>query len=431
MSLTIDFKQKHQLEIPPALPWLKQAQQDALQSFKNAPLPNRKSEHWKYNNMHFLQQQAFVVAQTEDKKEDQQLAENLQKIPLNPALELVFINGDLSIEKNTCEQIRVTRFSQADKQQQAIIRQQVNAQSGSKNLFASLSTAINADGVLIEIKNNCEITQPVYIRQIASIKQQLLTNQQIVLHVGESSKAVLLEHFQSEASDNTHLCLQQTSIILQANSRLDHYRLNLQQECNRQINMVNTQINQQAQLNSFFIGLGSQLNRTDINNLHQAKNASSDVAGIYLPAKQQTIDYHLNVEHRAAHCNSQQIFRGIVADQASATFNGRIHIHQDAQKSDAYLNNKNLLLTNQAEINSKPELEIYADDVKCAHGATVAKLDEQAIYYLQTRGINKQKARKILSNAFIQQLLNDISLTELKIFLMDFLDQHMLKISQE
>ena len=126
-----------------------------------------------------------------------------------------------------------------------------------------------------------------------------------------------------------------------------------------------------------------------------------------------------------AHCTTNEIFRGIIADEASATFNGKIHIFEDAQKSDAFLNNKNLLLTNRAEINTKPELEIYADDVKCAHGATVAQLDEKSVYYLQARGIDRQKAKKMLSIAFIQELLNKVKLEELNNYLTSLLDDYM------
>jgi len=180
-----------------------------------------------------------------------------------------------------------------------------------------------------------------------------------------------------------------------------------------------------SRLKSFFLGLGGKINRTDVDLQHLGSNAECEINGVYLPAGAQAIDYHTNIEHRVAHCTSRETFRGIVADKASATFNGKIHIFADAQKSDAVLNNKNLLLTNQAEVNTKPELEIYADDVKCAHGATVAQLDNKSVYYLQTRGLSRQQAKKMLSIAFVKELLNRVELEEIQRFLNSLLDTYM------
>ena len=132
--------------------------------------------------------------------------------------------------------------------------------------------------------------------------------------------------------------------------------------------------------------------------------------GVYLPQNKQLIDFHSNMEHKVANCTTNEVFRGIMADKSKAVFNGRIHIHPDAQKTLAELSNKNLLLSNEATINTKPELEIYADDVRCAHGATIAQLDEEARFYLQSRGISAAEADVMLSFGFINELLENLEL---------------------
>jgi len=142
---------------------------------------------------------------------------------------------------------------------------------------------------------------------------------------------------------------------------------------------------------------------------HEGSGAHCDLKGVYLPQNNQHIDYHTCIEHKVPHCTTDEVFRGIIADQAKAVFNGRIHIHKDAQKTLAELNNRNLLLSNKAEINTKPELEIYADDVRCAHGATIAQLDDNAMNYMLSRGISRQEAEVMLSFGFINELLDGVA----------------------
>jgi Fe-S cluster assembly protein SufD len=145
--------------------------------------------------------------------------------------------------------------------------------------------------------------------------------------------------------------------------------------------------------------------------------------GVYLPKNDQHVDIHSYIEHKAAHCTTDETYRGIMADRSKAVFNGRIHIHPDAQKTLAELSNKNLLLSDKAQINTKPELEIYADDVKCAHGATVAQLNEEAKFYLRSRGISAQEADIMLSFGFINELLESIPVDALRVSLRPLLAQ--------
>jgi Fe-S cluster assembly protein SufD len=143
--------------------------------------------------------------------------------------------------------------------------------------------------------------------------------------------------------------------------------------------------------------------------------------GIYLPRGDEHVDYHTCIEHRVPHCTSSETFRGIIGDSATAVFNGRIHIHRDAQKTRAELSNRNLLTSVQAEVNTKPELEIYADDVQCAHGATVAQLDEMSLHYLRTRGVARAEAQVMLSFGFINEVIDTVRCETLREFLRDLL----------
>lgn len=438
MSMNIEFQNRQDLELSKLglgdhFSWLNTKKQQALDEFKAAKLPNRKVEHWKYNDMTFLQQQDFQTASTPSSATTEEALVSPNQIKFEDAIQLLLIDGFLVspiTETELQSGLNITKFEDANEQQKDLIADSIDAKFNAKNLLVNLNESINQTGLLIEVKKNTIVEKPIYIRHL-STQQKLATisSQKVLVNIESCASAVLIEHFDSAPQEQTQLALQQTHISVAENAKIEHYRLNLEEESARQASQVKTSLANDATMDTFYLGLGSQLNRTDIDVIHAGRNAECNLTGIYLPRKQQQIDYHTNIEHQMPHCNTNEVFRGIIADQSSATFNGKIHIFQDAQKSDAQLNNKNLLLTNQAEVNTKPELEIYADDVSCAHGATVAQLDDKSVYYLQTRGIDKDQAKKMLSIAFVQELLNQIKQQPVKAYLSNLLDHYMSKIA--
>jgi len=222
------------------------------------------------------------------------------------------------------------------------------------------------------------------------------------------SEATVVEHFASDGAQQNCFTNGVTELVLGANARLCHYRLHLEEEHALHIGGVHARLDRDARLNSFHLGLGSTLKRLDVVVRHEGNGAHCDLNGIYLPRHSQHIDYHTCIEHARPHCTTKEVFRGVISDNARAVFNGRIHIHPDAQKTVAELSNKNLLTSNRAEVDTKPELEIYADDVKCTHGATVSQLDDYALYYLCSRGIAREHAQVMLSTGFINELINNL-----------------------
>ncbi|HCP04706.1 MAG TPA: Fe-S cluster assembly protein SufD, partial [Pseudomonas sp.] len=199
-----------------------------------------------------------------------------------------------------------------------------------------------------------------------------------------------------------------TEVVVGNNAQVQHYRINLEQEDLLHVGGVHVNLQRDARFHGFTLAQGSRLKRIDYQVNMLGEGAHLELNGVYLPRNRQVIDYHTNVEHCVPHCTSNEVFRGIIGDSAKAVFNGRIHIHPQAQKTLAELSNKNLLTSRTAEINTKPELEIYADDVRCAHGATISQLDETSLYYLQSRGVTKADAITMLSFGFINELLNQV-----------------------
>jgi Fe-S cluster assembly protein SufD len=249
----------------------------------------------------------------------------------------------------------------------------------------------------------------VYILNVSTPEAQpAVSNQRVLLVLEDGSQAEIIEHYVSSAAQQNGFVNCLTEIVVGANARLQHYRINLEQEDLLHVGGVHVNLQRDAHFYGFTLAQGSRLKRIDYQVNHRGPGAHLELHGVYLPRNKQQIDYHTNVEHCVPHCTTKEIFRGIIGDSARAVFNGRIHIHPQAQKTLAELSNKNLLTSRSAEVYTKPELEIYADDVRCAHGATITQLDQTSLFYLQSRGLSHAEAMSMLSFGFINELLNQV-----------------------
>lgn len=389
------------------LTWLESLRNKATDDWLAQPWPTRKTEHWKYTPMQGLQK---TFLHTWGAAENQTLDKTLQAelIPLD-AFRLVFINGVLDVKNSSVLPETIVRFSQADTAQQALIEKYLGEiVEGERHLFATLNNAWLDDGVLIHVPRNQRLEKPVYIVNVVTAVAAA-NNQRLLIVLDENSQAEVVEHYFSSVDVQNGFANALTEIHLGDNANLHHYRLNLEEEHSQHIGAVHVDLQRSARLRGFALALGSSLMRVDYQLNHRGQGAELDLQGIYLPRNQQVVDYHTNICHWVPNCKSNEVFRGIVSDSAQAIFNGRIYIHKDAQKTLAELSNKNMLTSNKAEVNTKPELEIYADDVKCAHGATISQLNASARYYLQSRGLSRAEADVMLSFGFINELLEQIA----------------------
>ena len=389
-----------------SLPWLNALRAQAADTWLSKAWPTRKTEHWKYTPLQSLQKnipQAWGGAAAV-------VASELDLIPLD-ATRLVFVNGVFSAEQSSELPAGVTLFSQADTAQQALIQQHLGTVvEGEQHLFATLNNAWVNEGLLVQVARNQQLAKPIYLVNITSATATpVSSNQRLLVVLEDNAKAEVVEHFLSTDEAQNGFVNALTEVVVGDNASFQHYRLNLEQENAQHIGGVHAKLLRNARLRGFTLSLGSALKRIDYQINHRGPGAELDLQGVYLPRNQQMVDYHTNVCHWVPHCTSSEVFRGIVGDSAQAIFNGRIYIHENAQKTLAELSNKNLLTSNKAEVNTKPELEIYADDVKCAHGATVAQLNANARYYLQSRGLSRSEADVMLSFGFVNELLEQIA----------------------
>ena len=386
--------------------WLAGLRQQAAEDWLQASWPTRKTEHWKYTPLLPLQKDGFK--HWAKATSDWQRA--VEFIDLD-ATRLVFVNGVFDAANSSALPEGVVRFCDASDSARALIQQHLGkVVDGDRHLFATLSNAWAADGVLVHVPRNQALEKPVYIVHVSTPGvEPAIANQRVLVVLEESARAEIIEHYLSTNAVQNSFVNSLSEMVVGDNAELQHYRLNLEEENLLHLGGVHVNLLRSARLRAFTLALGSRLKRIDYQVNHRGAGADLNLQGIYLPRNNQVVDYHTNVQHCVPHCTTNEIFRGIIADSAHAVFNGRIHIFPDAQKTLAELSNKNLLTSNKAEVDTKPELEIYADDVKCAHGATVSQLNATALYYLQSRGVSRQEAEVMMSFGFINELLQDIA----------------------
>ncbi|MDX1458777.1 MAG: Fe-S cluster assembly protein SufD, partial [Marinobacter sp.] len=229
----------------------------------------------------------------------------------------------------------------------------------------------------------------------------------IYVDAGRHSQITLVEEYISDGAESV-MVNAVTEFTLAEGAQVTNVRLSAEGENVQHIGATGVRQQAHSRFDSHCVGFGGPMRRHDLQVRLEQSGANCRLNGVVVTQGKQHYDNHTVIEHVAPHCDSEETYRNIAAGQSHAVFNGRIHIHQDAQKSNANMSNKNLLLTTGAEIDTKPELEIYADDVKCAHGATVGQLDETSIFYLVSRGIDRRNARTLLTMAFINELIAQI-----------------------
>ncbi len=400
--------------------WLTPLRDAGRARWTDTERPTRRTEDWKYTSLHLLDRE-FTAAPSPQ-------STDISALPDLGGPRIVLIDGQLQgsvADLELPQGVTLLRFADADDDQAALIREHLGtAVDGGKHVFANLNDATLSDGLFLHLAANADMPEALHIVYVSSAQEPAFTvNQRLLVLADDNARGRVIEHFcgQSAAAFTNGI----TELLLGPGAKLLHRRLHCEEGGAMHIGGVHARLGRDSHLDSFHLALGSDLKRIDIVIQHVGPGAHCDLNGLYLLSGSEHVDYHTTLEHEVPHCTSDIVFRGIIGDEASAVFNGRIHIHKDAQKTRAELSNKNLLTSKSAEINTKPELEIYADDVQCAHGATVAQLDEGMLHYLRTRGVGADEAEVMLSYGFINELVENLDSAALKDFIHPLLAQRL------
>lgn len=283
----------------------------------------------------------------------------------------------------------------------------------SSESLTALNTAMSQDGIFIYVPDNVTVDQNVQMVNITDFKQNLFLNTRNLVILGENSHLRLVQCDDSINHDVTFINTV-TEVKIGRNSSLDHYKLQNKDDHTTLINSMYFHQEEGSSLSTNAISLNGGLIRNLSHITLNGAHSSSDVYGLYLMDRYQHVDNQVYIHHIAPECESRELFKGVLDDHASGVFNGHIKVHRDAQKTNAFQTNRNILLTDKASIDTKPFLEIYADDVKCSHGATVGQLDAEALFYIRSRGISEMNAKILLMYAFAAEVINKISIPELR-----------------
>ncbi len=290
--------------------------------------------------------------------------------------------------------------------------------------LTALNTAMSQDGIFIYIPDNVTVEQNLQTVNITDFKQNLFLNTRNLIILGENSHLRLVQCDDSINHDVTFIN-SVTEVKIGKNSTLDHYKLQNKDDHTTLINSMYFHQDEGSSLSTNAISLNGGLIRNLSHVTLSGSHSFADISGLYLMDRHQHVDNQVFINHAAPECESRELFKGVLDDHASGVFNGHIKVHRDAQKTNAFQTNKNILLSDKASIDTKPFLEIYADDVKCSHGATIGQLDAEALFYIRSRGISEANAKILLMYAFAADVINKISIPELHLRMDDMVKKRL------
>jgi Fe-S cluster assembly protein SufD len=400
----------------PAPAPLQQRMQEAYGYFKEHGFPHPKMEDWKYTQVHKVVDFPYAWPVKKESKINKSTFESLPLANIEDAYRLVFVNGylqeDLSVLPDGDHGFSVTHLGEdaGNVHYEQYLASVVHTDTG----FTALNTALHTDGVLIHIPAGMVVDKPVMIYYVALTTDDLYLIQPRNIVVAEKGSQVRFAEIFVSRGGEPSLTNVVTEIQVGEGANLDYSKLQLEEHQNFQIGYTGIIQQRDSRIDTHLISLGGAFIRNNLHFMLEGENCSSIMNGLYILKDEQFLDNHTRVDHALPRCYSDQLYKGILADKSTGVFNGKIIVHPDAQKTNAYQRNVNVLLSDNATINTKPQLEIFADDVRCTHGATAGFIDEEAIFYLRARGISEADARNMLMNAFANEIVDKMNVESVK-----------------
>ena len=398
----------------PTVAWVELVRESAMDRFESLGFPTIQDEEWKYTNLGQLDKLSFLPSDSSANIAASDVAKFLY--PETAESHIVLVNGlfkaDLSNTTKLDSVVVLDLFEAiADARYNKIVRHYLarNAHYHDKGLTA-LNTAFLQSGAFVLIPKNVTLEAPLQITLVADSDEKSSANFPRVLVVAEeNSSAKIVEQYVAFGKQS-YFTNTVVEVVVKDGARLDHGRLQFENTGAFHVGTSSVELGRGSTYNSTAINLGAKLARHDICVVMNEEGAECSVDGLYVVGEDQHSDTHSVIDHQQPYCNSHQLYKGILDGSSRAVFNGKIYVREGAQKTDAMQTNKNLLLSPHARVDTKPQLEIYADDVKCAHGAAVGQLDQDQLFYLTTRGINPELAKSLLTYGFAEEVIEKIGI---------------------
>jgi Fe-S cluster assembly protein SufD len=370
----------------------------AFQRFAETGFPTTHDEDWRFTNVAPIARATFSAG-TRATADLDALA------PFADGIRLVFVNGFFAGETADLPKgVQVGRLSD-DAQQHLAKYASIDG-----NPFVALNTAFLHDGAFVRIARGTVVEQPIHLVYLTTAEQPVATHPRSLIVVGPDAQCTIVESYSGTGRYFTNAV---TEILASDGAVVDHYKLQREALDAFHVATMQAQLGRSTNFTSHSISLGGALVRNDVNAV-LSDGTEATLNGLYLVNGTQHVDNHTSIDHAKPHGTSHELYKGILDGKASAVFNGRIMVRKDAQKTDSKQTNKNLVLSDEAVIDTKPELQIFADDVRCTHGATIGQLDAESMFYLRSRGIGRNEARSLLTYAFAQDIVDRIKVQSLR-----------------
>ena len=413
--------------------WLRKVREDAFARFCETGFPTTHEEDWRFTNVSAIAQTSFQLAVddscaiSERDIEPYRLAESV--------CQMVFINGyfapELSrindlpsgLKINTLSKILAEDPERAEK----YLGRYLDVH---RDAFAALNTAFLREGAYIHIQRRAVIEQPVYLLYISTGDGPIMSHPRNLVIADRESQAAVVEDYVSLGGSGSAFCNAVTELVAEDAAVVSHYMIERENRDSFNVSTLRVEQRRGANVASHSVLLGGGLVRNNVHPVLAGEGAECLINGLFIGGGHQHLDNYMLVEHASPHGESRQFYNGILDAQAHGVFHGRIIVHKEAQKTDAKQTNRNLLLSDDARIDTKPQLEIHADDVKCTHGATIGQIDEDALFYLRSRGIDQATARKLLLYAFAGECLDRMKEPLVRTFIEGLIRQHLTKMAQ-
>ncbi|KAA0214839.1 Fe-S cluster assembly protein SufD [bacterium] len=394
--------------------WLHVLRAEGLEAYRSLGLPTIRHEEWRYTSLAPLLKQAWRVP-------DPSCGAHLRLVDIEPLLaagmdspRLVFINGRLCTRLSTqgrlAAGLRMSSLSRAleDKAGASVVQAHLGRHADvSADALAALNMAFFEDGALLHLERGHSLDQPLQLLYIAVGRQPALVQPRSLLVLEEGSRASVVE-IHARLGEAPALCNHVTEVVVGERAHLAHTLLQPEDEAASQIIHVTAAVGRQGELDSRVFSLGAALTRNNLRCLLKGEGANAGLSGLFLGRGREHLDQHIEVEHASPLGTSRQLFRGVLDGKSRGVFSGKVVVQPGARKTDARQQNNNLLLSDDAQIDTKPQLEIYADDVQCSHGATSGRLDDEALFFLRSRGLSQAQARSLLTYAFCAELIEAV-----------------------
>lgn len=401
---------------------LRQTRKRAFENFRQSGFPSIRNEDWKYTNLtRFLKDEYALNIPTTPVPTK---LIDTARIADFDCYTIVLVNGvwDKTLGSTLPQGVELLPMAEA-KQDPALA--EWFTKDHNDRFFTALNTALFADGLFIRVKGGALPDKPLHLIHAYTSGTNLMVQPRHIWLVNERAELSIVESILSEKGQPHIWVNSLTEIVVHRDAKLDHTAIQSAPANVRLVNHTTVRQKKQSLYNSYTFTLpGAELVRNDLQARLEEDHTETHLYGLYLAAGQQLIDNHTLVDHQKPNCFSNELYKGVLLEQSTGVFNGKVYVHQDAQKTNAFQQNNNLVIGKKATIDSKPELEIYADDVKCSHGSTVGQFSEEALFYLRARGIGEAAAKALLINAFAFDVTEKIKHAAVETHINRLIGQH-------